>query len=195
MLTAMFALACVAAVGCDDKEVERKDLEAAAAAMAGDEVGKEEKEAEAKVAAERKARLEAEKAKEAEDNAKLDAIAAAVVKEPKKPSKNLEAACHEYMLKYEDWVKAVYFDQDEFQINFFSEENGKYLGEQKGKCAKLASIPAADCWIEVIKAIAAEGADGTMWGAYSEPDRKLIQLRPDYLFDKCVEKFAPEKLP
>jgi hypothetical protein len=132
--------------------------------------------------------FEEQKAKEAEELEKLDEIAAAVVKAPAKPSKKLEAACQEYMIKYEDWVKAVYFDDDEFQINFFSEQNRKYLGEQKGKCAKLASIPATDCMIEVIVSITAEGA-------YSEPDRKLIQGRPDYLFDKCVEKFAPEKLP
>jgi hypothetical protein len=184
---AMLALACVVAAGCDDnKEVERKELEAAAAAALGDGIGKEEKEAEAKAAEERKRKFEAQKAKEAEENAKLDAIAATVVKAPDKPSKNLADACEKYMLIYEYWVKAVYFDQDGFQLNFF-EEKHKNLGAVKGKCAKLDSVPATDCMTEVVKGVSAEG--------FSEADRKLIQERPDYLFDKCVEKFAPEKLP
>jgi hypothetical protein len=141
-------------------------------------------EADAKEAAERKRLFEEQKAKEAEQIAKLDAIAAAVVKAPAKPSKDLAAACEKYMLIYEDWVRAIYFDDDGFQLNFFDTKH-KHLGEVKGKCAKLASVEATDCMTEVIKGVSAED--------FSEPDRKLIQQRPDYLFDKCVEKFAPEK--
>jgi hypothetical protein len=181
----MLALVCVAAAGCGDKEAEHKELEAAAAAALGEGLGKEQQEAEAKAAAERKRLFEEQKAKVAEQNAKLDAIAAAVVKAPNKPSKDLPAACEKYMLAYEDWVRAIYFDDDGYQLNFFDSKH-KNLGAVKGKCAKLASVPATDCMIEVIAGVSAEG--------FSEADRKLIQERPDYLFDKCVEKFDPEKL-
>ena len=184
-LTAMLALVCAVSAGCDSKEVERKDLEAAAGAALGEGLDAKTKEAEAKEAAERKRLFEEQKAKEAAQNAKLDAIAATVVKAPDKPSKDLPAACEKYMLIYENWVKAVYFDDDGYQLNFFDSKH-KNLGAEKGKCAKLASVPATDCMIEVIAGVSAED--------FPEADRKLIQERPDYLFDKCVEKYAPEKL-
>ena len=184
-LTATLALVCILSAGCDKEEVERKDLEAAAAAALGEGADAKTKEADAKAAEERKRKFEAQKAKEAEENAKLDAIAATVVKAPEKPSKDLPDACEKYMLIYPDWVRAVYFDDDGFQLNFF-EHKHKNLGAVKGKCAKLASLPATDCMIEVIKGVSAEDVP--------EADRKLIQARPDYLFEKCVEKFDPEKL-
>lgn len=184
-LTATLALVCMLSAGCDDKTADRKDLEAAAAAALGEGADAKTKEAEAKAAEERKRKFEEQKAKEAEEQAKLDAIAAAVVKAPDKPSKDLADACEKYMLSYENWVRAVYFDDDGYQLNFFDSKH-KNLGAEKGKCAKLASVPATDCMTEVIKGVSAED--------FPEADRKLIQGRPDYLFEKCVEKFDPEKL-
>ncbi|NJL23537.1 MAG: hypothetical protein HC895_26375 [Leptolyngbyaceae cyanobacterium SM1_3_5] len=117
--------------------------------------------------------------------AKLDAIAARVVKQPAKPSKSLEQACDDLIVIYEEWVKAVYFDDDGFQLNFFDHKK-KNLGEVMTKCAKLQSIPATDCWIEVIKGVAAED--------FSEADAKVVQSKPDFLVDECIRQFAPETL-
>ncbi|HLT38003.1 MAG TPA: hypothetical protein VK034_17075 [Enhygromyxa sp.] len=184
-LTTMLALACIAMVACEQKDVERRpDLEAAAAAALGEGKDDKTKELEAKAAEERKRKFEERKAKEAEQQAKLDTIAAAVVKAPDKPSKNLVAACDALIVIYEEWIKAVYFDDDGFQLNFFDSKS-KNLGEVKGKCAKLDSVAATDCMIEVIRAVSAED--------FSEADRKLIQAQPEYLFGKCVDQFAPEK--
>ncbi|MFO7566048.1 MAG: hypothetical protein R6X02_25615 [Enhygromyxa sp.] len=182
-LTAVLALASVAALGCKEGAEGRPDLEAAAAAALGEGKDDKAKELEAKAAEERKRKFEERKAKEAEQQAKLDAIAAAVVKAPAKPSKNLAAACDALVGVYSDWVKAVYFDDDGFQLSFFDTKH-KNLGEVKGKCAKRASVEATDCMVEVIKAVSAED--------YPEEERKLIQAQPDYLFTQCVEKFAPE---
>src|SRR5690606_20513723 len=99
------------------------------------------------------------------------------------PSKDLLAACDALVAIYDDWVKAVYFDDDAFQLNFFDAKH-KNLGEVKGKCAKRASVEATDCMVEVIKAVSAED--------FSEDQRKLIQQRPDYLFTKCVEQLAKD---
>lgn len=177
-LTAAFALACVVSAGCDKGDDRREDLEAAAAAALGEGKDDKAKELEEKAAAERKKKYEEQKAKEAEKQAKLDAIAASVVKAPEKPSKNLAAACDALIEIYDEWVRAVYFDDDRFQLNFFDSKS-KNLGAVKGKCAKRADLEATDCMIEVIKAVA----------EIPEPDRKLIQEQPDYLFDKCVERF------
>jgi hypothetical protein len=190
-LTAASVLPCVLVsmvigAGCDDGgEKKRNDLEAAAAAALGQ--GKDEKtlELEAKEAERRRKLLEDQKAKEAERAAKLEAIAAAVVAAPAKPSKNLEAACTELITIYEEWVKAVYFDDDGFQLDFFDHKR-KNLGTIKGRCAKLASVEATDCMIEVIRRISAEDA-------FSEDDRKLVQGKPELLFDRCVEVYAPDK--
>ncbi len=181
-LTAVLALACVVSAGCDKGEDKREDLEAAAAAALGEGKDDRAKAIEAKEAAERKKKFEEQKAKEAEQNAKLDAIAATVVKAPDKPSKDLLAACDALVVIYEEWVKAVYFDDDGFQLNFFDSKH-KNLGAVKGKCAKLASVEATDCMVEVIKGVA----------EIPEPERKVIQERPNYLFDECVEKFAADK--
>jgi hypothetical protein len=184
-LTAMVVsmLACVAAAGCEEKVERRTELEAAAAAALGEGKDDKTKELEAKAAEERKRKFEERKAKEAEQNAKLDAIATAVVKAPAKKSKDLIAACDGLVGVYSDWVKAVYFDDDGFQLTFFDAKH-KNLGEVKGKCAKRASVDVADCMVEVIRAVSAEG--------FSEEDRKLIQERPDYLFHKCVEQFGQD---
>lgn len=179
----MLALAGVAAVGCKESAERRPDLEAAAAAALGEGKDDKTKELEAKAAEERKRLFEERKAKEEAENAKFDAIAAAVVKAPAKPSKSLVAACDALILVYSDWVKAVYFDDDTFQYTFF-EHKFKNLGEVKGKCAKLASIEATDCMMEVIRGVSAEG--------FSEEDRKLIQSRPEHLFNECVKQFGPQ---
>ena len=181
-LTAVFALACITTAGCDKGEEKREDLEAAAAAALGEGKDDRAKELEAKEAEERRQKFAEKKAKEEAENAKLDAIAASVVKAPAKPSKDLLSACDGLVEVYAEWVKAVYFDDDGFQLAFFDQKH-KNLGAVKGKCAKIASVPATDCMVEVIKGVSAEG--------FSEDDRKLIQARPDYLFDKCVEQFAP----
>lgn len=176
----MLALVCAVSAGCGDKDVERKDLEAAAGAALGEGLDAETKAANEKAAEERKRKFEEEKAKEAAEIATLDAIAAKVVKAPAKPSKDLAAACETNMVIYEDWVRAIYFDDDGFQLNFFDSKH-KNLGAIKGACAKLANPAATDCMTEVIKGVSAED--------FPESDRKLIQARPDYLFQKCVENF------
>lgn len=141
-------------------------------------------EAEALAEAERKGR-EAQAAREAERIAKLDAIAADVVKLPDPLPKTLDDACTEVIENYGDWVKAVYFDDDRFQIEFFDSKKAN-LGKVKGKCAHLESLEASACMASVVKGVAAEGA-------YTEDQRKLIQNSPDYLFEACVAKFAPDK--
>lgn len=182
----MLVLAGVMSSGCDSEKAERKDLEAAAAAALGEGLDAKAKEAEAKAAAERKRMYEEQKAKEAAQNARLDELADSLVKAPDKPSKNLVDACEKYMTSYPEWVRAVWFDDDAYQLNFF-DSKAKNLGTIKGNCAKLANIAATDCMSEVIKAVSAED--------FPEADRKLLQQRPDDLFSKCVEKFAAEKQP
>lgn len=181
-----FVLVCVAAAGCDGGEDnERKELEAAAAAVLGEGKDPRAAELEAKAAEERRKAFAEQKAQEEARTAKLDAIVAAVVKAPAKPSKDLLSACDGLVAVYADWVRAVYFDDDAFQLAFFDAKR-KNLGLVKTKCAKLASVPATDCMIEVITAVTAED--------YPEADRKLIQAQPEYLFGKCSEQFAPEQL-
>jgi hypothetical protein len=176
--------AAMLASACDGKEVKRDDLQAAAAAALGEGKDDKTKEIEAKEAEERRKAFEARQAEEAAAQAKLDAIAARVVKAPAKPSKKLEKACDDLMVVYENWVKKVYFDDDGFQLNFFDNKT-KNLGVVMAKCAKLQSIPVTDCWIEVVKAVGAED--------FSEEDAKLLQAKPDFLFDQCIKQFAPEK--
>jgi hypothetical protein len=173
------------AAACDGGEVKRDDLQAAAAAALGEGKDDKTKEIEAKEAEERRKAFEIRQAEEAAEQAKLDAIAARVVKAPAKPSKKLEKACDELIVIYEDWIKKVYFDDDAFQLNFFDSKN-KNLGVVMAKCAKLQSIPVTDCWLEVIKAVSAED--------FPESDAKLLQAKPDFLFDQCIKQFAPEKL-
>jgi hypothetical protein len=180
-LTAVLVLACVAAAGCetsDDKE--RKELEAAAAAVLGQGKDARAEEIEAKEAEERRKAFAEQKAQEEARIAKLDAIVAAVVKAPAEPSKDLLSACDGLVEVYADWVRAVYFDDDAFQLRFFDAKR-KNLGAVKTKCAKLASVPATDCMVEVIRAVTAED--------FSEAERKLIQAQPEYLFNKCTEQF------
>lgn len=190
-LTAVSALVGLLGLAACDKgdETKANELEAAAAAALG--IVEEDEEAKAKakaiderVAQQRREQREAELAEQAEQDAKLAAIAAAVVRAPAKPSSKLEPACDALVVVYAGWVKAVYFDDDRYQLEFFDSKR-KNLGAVKGRCAKLASIEATDCMVEVIKAVSA--------GDMSEADRKLIQGRPDFLFDKCIEAFAPDK--
>lgn len=184
-LIAVFVLAGLAVAGCEASEdKERKELEAAAAAVLGEGKDARAKEIEAKEAEARRKAFAEQKAEEEARAAKLDAIVAAVVKAPAKPSKDLLSACDGLVAVYADWVKAVYFDDDAFQLTFFDSKR-KNLGEVKAKCAKLASVPATDCMIEVIQAVSAED--------FTEADRKLIQAQPEYLFGKCVEQFGPEQ--
>jgi hypothetical protein len=171
---------------CDSKEIKRDELEAAAAAALGPQ-GKDDatKEIEAKEAEERRKAFEKRQAEEAAAQAKLDEIATRVVKAPAKPSKNLVKSCDDLIVIYEEWIKKVYFDDDAFQLNFFDNKK-KNLGVVKAKCAKLQSIPVTDCWMEVIRLVSAP--------EFSEEDAKLLQAKPDFLFDQCIKQFAPEKL-
>lgn len=183
----VLALASSLTLGaCDEGDEKREDLEAAAAAALGDGKGDEAKALEDKEAAKRREAFEARKAKEAEEAAKLDAIAERLVKAPAKAHKDVQAACDDYIKIYDEWVKTIYFDQDGFQLDFFDNKS-KNLGVVMSKCAKLQSIEATDCMIEVIK--------GTQpREEFPEDEAKLIQAQPDYIFNKCIEKFAPEKL-
>jgi hypothetical protein len=182
IVTCTLIIALVAA--CDDGEIKRDDLQAAAAAALGEGKDDKTKEIEAKVAEDRRKAFEARAAEEAAAQAKLDELAARVVKAPAKPSKKLEKACDDLIAIYENWVKKVYFDDDAFQLNFF-DNKAKNLGVVMTKCAKLQSIPVTDCWIEVVKTVGAED--------FPEPDAKLLQAKPDFLFDQCIKQFAPEK--
>jgi hypothetical protein len=185
-LCTLLAIALISPVmACDKEEIKRDDLEAAAAAALGPQ-GKDEatKEAEAKAAEERRKAFEKRAAEEAAAQAKLDEIAARVVKAPEKPSKKLEKACDDLMPIYEEWIKKVYFDDDAFQLNFFDNKK-KNLGVVMAKCAKLQSIPVTDCWMEVIRGVASPD--------FPESDAKLLQAKPDFLFDQCIRQFAPEK--
>jgi hypothetical protein len=175
-------IALVAA--CDDGEVKRDDLQAAAAAALGEGKDDKTKEIEAKAAEDRRKAFEIRQAEEAAAQAKLDAIAARVVKAPAKPSKKLDKACDELIVIYENWIKKIYFDDDAFQLNFF-DKKPENLGLVMAKCAKLQSIPVTDCWLEVVKAVGAED--------FPEADAKLLQAKPDFLFDQCIKQFAPEK--
>lgn len=178
------APAAMLASACGGGDAKRPDLEAAAAAALGEGKDDKTKEIEAKEAEDRRKAFELRQAEEAAAQASLDAIAARVVKAPAKPSKKLEKACDDLIVIYENWVKKVYFDDDAFQLNFFDNKN-KNLGVVMAKCAKLQSIPVTDCWIEVVKNVGAE--------EFPEADAKLLQAKPDFLFDQCIKQFAPEK--
>lgn len=165
---------------CDSgPEPDAKQDDAAAKAKAEEDAKKAEEEE-----ALRKG-LEKKQAAEAAEKAKYDAIADVVVKAPDKLPKDLDTACTELIYIYSDWVKAIYFDDDKYQITFFDSKK-ENLGKVKGSCAKLDSVEAAACMTEVIKAVTAEGA-------YTEEQFKLLQAKPDYLFDACVDKYAPGK--
>jgi hypothetical protein len=185
MLTCcLTVLVATGATACDKgDEAKRDDLEAAGAAMLGagnDDKNKEE--ADAKAAEQRRKTFKEKADKEAAEVAKLDAIAAKLVKPGEKPSKNLEAACDSLIVIYAEWIKVVYFDDDGAQLEFFDHKK-KNLGVEMAKCAKLQSVPATDCMVEVIK--------GVMPEDFTEEDAKLLQAYPEYLFDKCIEQFGP----
>ena len=182
----MFALACcVSLSACDDSaDNDRKDLQAAGAAMLGEGKDDKTKEIEAKAAEERKRKHEEKQEAEAELAAKLDAIAVKLVKAPAKPTKNIETACDAILPIYEDWVKKIYFDDDGFQLDFF-DNKAKELGKVKARCAKLQSVEAMDCIMEVIRGVQSED--------FPESDAKLLQGQPDFLFNECLEQFAPDR--
>jgi hypothetical protein len=180
LTTALFALACASTAACG--EANTSDLQAGAAAALGEGKDDKHKEADAAAAEIRRKKFAEQEKLEAERTAKLDAIVAAVVKLPAKPSKTNLKACDQLIVVYENWIKAIYFDDDAFQLNFF-DSKAKNLGAVKGECAKLGSIPATDCMIEVVNGVSAEG--------YPEADLKLLQSQPDYLFDACKKQFGP----
>ena len=188
-ITAVSVLLCgslVVSLACDKSDEGRQDLQAGAAAALGEGKDDATKEIEEKEAAARREAFEKRKAKEAAEQAKLDLIAERLVGAPDKPHKELQAACDDYIKIYDEWIKLVYFDQDGFQLDFFDNKT-KNLGVVMSKCAKLQSIPATDCMIKVIEnALPRE--------EFPEPDAKLIQAQPDYIFHKCIEKFAPDKV-
>ncbi|KIG18815.1 hypothetical protein DB30_07151 [Enhygromyxa salina] len=184
MLTCCLTLPAVTA--CDSgKEAKRDDLEAAGAAMLGAGNDDKNKEADAKAAEARRKAFKEKAEQEAAETAKLEEIAARLVKAGDKPSKNLEAACDSLIVIYEKWIQVVYFDDDGAQLDFFDHKK-KNLGVQMAKCAKLQSVPATDCMIEVIEGVTAED--------FTEADAKLLQAHPDYMFAKCIAQFAPETL-
>jgi hypothetical protein len=170
--------------GCDsDAGSGAKDLEAAAAAALGTEKDKETKEREEKEAAERRKAFEERKKEEAALDAEYTRLETQLIGRADKLPKNLDAACTELIEIYSDWIKAIYFDDDGAQLTFFDSKS-KNLGDVKGKCAKVGSIEAAACMTHVIAGASAED--------FPESDRKLLQNRPDQLFDACVTKYAPE---
>jgi hypothetical protein len=172
------------AVACDkDDDSGRKDLEAAAAAALGTEKDKETKEREEKEAADRRKAFEERQKEEAAQNAEYERLEKALIGQPKKLPKTLDAACTELITIYEEWIKAIYFDDDGAQLTFFDSKS-KNLGDVKGKCAKVGSIPAAACMTHVIQGVGAEG--------FPDSDKKLLQAKPERLFDKCVVQYAPE---
>ncbi len=168
-------------VACDDaKGGDRKDLEAAAAAALGAEKDAEAKAREEKEAAERRKSFDERKTKEAAVEGQLQALEIGLVALPTKLPKDLESACTQLIEVYPDWIRAVYFDDDGTQLAFFDAKS-KNLGEVKGNCAKVGSVEAAACMIEVIKLVSAEG--------FPEADRKAIQGKPDHFFDACATKY------
>jgi hypothetical protein len=172
------------ATGCDKGDGDReKDLEVAAAAALGADKDKETKEREAKEAEERRKAFEERKKKEEALDAEYVRLENQLIGQPQKLPKTLDAACTSLIEIYEEWIKAIYYDDDGAQLTFFDSKS-KNLGDVKGKCAKVGSIPAAACMIHVI-----DGAGGEK---LPEADRKLLQGQPDRLFDKCVTQYAPE---
>lgn len=168
-------------IACDSGEAERKDLEAAAAAALGADKDKETQEREAKEAEERRKAFEERKTKEAAVEGQLQALEIGLVALPtKKLPKDLEAACTALIEIYPDWIRAIYFDDDATQLAFFDAKS-KNLGEVKGNCAKVGSVEAAACMIQVIEGVSAEG--------FPEADRKAIQGKPDHFFDACATKY------
>lgn len=175
------------ATACDsDAGSGNKDLEAAAGAALGVEKDKETKEREAKEATERREAFEKRQKEEAAVDAEYTRLEKQLVGQPAKLPKNLNAACTELIEIYEEWIEAIYFDDDGAQLTFFDSKS-KNLGEVKGNCAKVADIEAAACMTHVIRGVSAED--------FPETDRKLLQGRPKQLFDKCVLEYAPEYVP
>ncbi len=175
------------ALACDKGDEDRKkDLEVAAAAALGADKDKETKEREEKEAADRRVAFEKRQKEEAATNAEYERLEKQLLGQPAKLPKTLDAACTSLIEIYEEWIKAIYYDDDGAQLTFFDSKS-KNLGDVKGKCAKVGSIPAAACMIHVI-----EGAKGE---SLPEADRKLLQAKPERMFEKCVAQYAPEYVP
>ena len=147
--------------------------------MLGSDKQGELSEQEAEARAERQRRFQARKQSEAERDAALAAIAAEVVRVPEPPPKDLATACDALVDSYADWMRAIYFDDDRAQLEFFDSKK-KNLGEVRGSCAKLSHPATAGCMVAVIEAVSAED--------YPEDKRKLIQAQPDALFKACAAK-------
>jgi hypothetical protein len=186
LTSALPAAALLATLACDSDEGGRKDLEAAAAAALGTEKDKETKEREEKEAAERRVAFEKRQKEEAAVDAEFARLETQLVGLPDKPPKQLDKVCTDLIVIYEEWIKAIYFDDDGKQLTFFDSKS-KNLGDVKGKCAKVGDIEAAACMIHVIQGVSAEG--------FPDTDKKLLQGRPSYMFDKCVTKYAPDYQP
>ncbi|NVB40926.1 hypothetical protein G6O69_24010 [Pseudenhygromyxa sp. WMMC2535] len=176
--TTPYLLACVLALAaCDKSSAEDPAAKAQAKADADAKAEAEEEARIERLVAEKRAR------EKAEHDKTYGGMVERFVKEPEALPKDLDAACTELIENYSDWIKAVYFDDDRAQLEFFDHKK-KNLGVVKGKCAKVGNIAAAACMTGVIKGVSADDV--------SEADRKLIQAEPDYLFDECVAKFAPD---
>lgn len=166
--------ACGGGGDAGDKESD-KQREAAAAAMLGgsskhDEAQKADEERRKQAFAERKAKEKAEEERVA-------GIVNGLVGLPESLPSDLDAACQEVIVEYEEYFKKIRPDDPGAILKFY-EDKGKNLGERKGKCMKLGSIEAAACSVVAMKAAPEDlGADNE--GA---------------VFLACAEKYAPEAL-
>ena len=172
---ALILPACGGSDGGAEKKEGDKTREAAANAMLGgeskhDKAQKEDEERRKKAFKERKAKEEAEAAR-------VKGIVDGLVGQPDKLPKDLDTACQELIVEYEEYFKKIRPDDPGAILKFY-EEKGKNLGERKGKCMKLGSIEAAACSV-----IAMKGAPEDL-GAQNEGS----------VFLACAEKYAPEAL-
>jgi hypothetical protein len=95
---------------------------------------------------------------------------------PEKMPKDLDSACHEVLVQYEEWTKKVNFDDPGAILEFY-EVKGKILGERKKRCMKAGSIEAAACQAKVL--------------ADCPEDFKKHETK---LLGSCLEKYAPDAL-
>ena len=157
-----------------DKEGD-KTREAAADAMLGGESkhDKAQKEDEER----RKQAFQERKAKEEAEAARVKGIVDALVGLPDKLPGDLDGACQELIVEYEEYFKKIRPDDPGAILEFY-ENKGKNLGKRKAKCMKLGSIEAAACSV-----IAMKGAPEDL-GAENEGS----------VFLACAEKYAPDAL-
>lgn len=171
---------CLCLSACDGGEEAKKEgvpdktRNAAAEAMLGgssvhDKAQKEDEERRKKAFAERKA-------KEAEEDQRVQGIIDGIVGLPEEMPKDLDSACHEVLVQYEEWTKKVNFDDPGAILEFY-EVKGKILGERKKRCMKAGSIEAAACQAKVL--------------ADCPEDFKKHETK---LLGSCLEKYAPDAL-